>query len=114
MNQEQFVTSVQRCISSHELEELLHFEIIPSHLLNEANKLPSLPSSATNIRNVNDDRIDSYLSDDQLKQIAKHAANKNWSKLAITLGFLEYDIEAYKIQNNYDSAATVYTFFFFS
>jgi hypothetical protein len=52
------------------------------------------------------------ISDDELRQIASHAARKNWIRFATTLGFLEYDIEAYKIQNNQDSASTVNRVFF--
>lgn len=103
---------MQRSISPGELEELLRFEIVPTQLLEEANRLPSLRSSSTNIHSANDFGVDGLLSDNQLRQVASQASRKNWSKLAITLGFLEYDIEAYKVQNNYDSTATVNDFLF--
>ena len=98
-----------------ELEELLNFDIIPPHLLDEANMLPSLQGSATNIRSTNGfggggggapGDID-LISDEQLRQIANQSARRNWTKLALTLGFLEYDIEAYKIKHNNDPTATV-------
>jgi hypothetical protein len=98
---------VQRCITPGELEELLNFDIIPTHLLDEANTLPSLQSSSTNLRNPNSFSGSDLVSDEQLRQIAYQASRKNWTKLALTLGFLEYDIEAYKLRNNNDPAATV-------
>lgn len=69
--------------------------------------LPSLQSSTMNVRSTNDYGGSDGVSDDQLRQIANQAARKNWTRLALTLGFLEYDIEAYKTRNNNDSAATV-------
>jgi hypothetical protein len=98
---------VQRLIPPAELEEILHFDIIPSHILEEANRLPSLQASSTNLRNLNDYGHKSPISDDQLRQLAVQASRKNWPRLAITLGFLEYDIESYKVQNNNDTIATV-------
>jgi len=98
---------VQRYIAPGELEELLSFDIIPTQLLDEANMLPSLQSSSSNLRSTYDLSTSDVVNDDQLRQIANQAANKNWTKLALTLGFLEYDIEAYKLKNNNDSAATV-------
>jgi hypothetical protein len=107
LNQHQFITGVQRFIPPAELDELLHFDIIPSYILEEANRLPSLQTSSTNLRNINDYGYDDPISDDQLRQIAIQASRKKWSKLAISLGFLEYDIESYKVQNNNDATATV-------
>ena len=104
---QQFVTGVQRAIPENELNELLKFEMIPAYLLDQASALPSLPGSSTNIRTTNDFGIHDLVTDDQLRQIANQAQYKNWPKLALTLGFLEYDIEAYKIKNNNDSAAAV-------
>lgn len=86
---------------------MLSFTIIPSHLLDEANMLPSLQASAANLRSTNDYVVHDLIGDDQLRQIAGQAANKNWPRLALTLGFLEYDIEAYRARNNRDPAATV-------
>ncbi len=94
-------------MSPAELEELLHFDLIPPHLLEDANRLPSLQASSTNLRSTNGFGVDDLVGDDQLRQIASQASRKNWPKLALTLGFLEYDIESYKIQNNNDSTATV-------
>jgi hypothetical protein len=101
---------IQRLIPPNELEEILRFDIIPPYLLDDANRLPSLQSSSANLRGGNDFGIDEPVSDDQLKQIASQASRKNWQKLAITLGFLEYDIESYKIQYNYDSTEIVNIF----
>jgi hypothetical protein len=118
INQQQFVTGVQRTIPPHELDALLHFDIIPSQLLEESKKLPSLQSSSVNMfSTTNDFRDDNQMngnaliSDDELRQIANQAARKDWSKFALTLGFLEYDIEAYKVRNNQDAASTVNIFF---
>ena len=107
LNQQQFVAAVQRYFSPEELEEMLSFTIIPSHLLDEANMLPSLQASATNIRSTNDFAVNDLIGDDQLRKIAGQAVNKNWTKLALVLGFLEYDIEAYRARNHGDPAATV-------
>jgi hypothetical protein len=73
--------------------------------------LPSLQSSSVNIRSTNSFGAPDLVNDDQLRQIANQATRKNWTKLALTLGFLEYDIEAYKLKNNNDSAATVCVYF---
>ena len=104
---QQFVGGVQRHIPPDELEELLSFEIIPSKVLDEANMLSSLQSSAANLRHTYDAGAHDQVSDDQFRQIATQAAHKSWPKLALALGFLEYDIEAYKLKNNNDPAATV-------
>lgn len=108
LNQQQFVTGVQRLIPPDELEELLRFDIIPSHILEEVNQLPSLPGSAMDVRTTRDNYgSNDLISDDQLRQIANQASRKNWSKLGLALGFLEYDIEAFRAQNNYDNTAAV-------
>ncbi len=98
---------MQRFIPPAELEELLHFDIIPPYLLEDANRLPSLQSSSANLRSTNGFGVDDLVSDDQLRQIASQASRKDWPKLALVLGFLEYDIESYKIKNNNDSTAAV-------
>ena len=69
--------------------------------------LPSLQASSSNVRSAQSHPSTDLVTDEQLKQIANQSARKNWTKLALTLGFLEYDIEAYKVRNNGDSAATV-------
>jgi hypothetical protein len=69
--------------------------------------LPSLQSSSSNLRSTYDLGTSDVVNDDQLRQIANQVAQKNWTNLALALGFLEYDIEAYKLKNNNDSAATV-------
>jgi hypothetical protein len=107
LNQQQFVQGVQRCMSPSELDDLLHFSMIPSSLLDDANMLPSLQSSTMNLRHGHTVDADESLSDTQLRHISQQAAKKNWSKLALSLGFLEYDIEAYRVRNKNDSSATV-------
>lgn len=108
VNQQQFITGVQRAIPPPELEELLHFDIIPAHLLEEANRLPSLQSSSTNLRQPATYANDDLVSDNQLRQVANEASKRNWTKLALDLDFLEYDIESYKVQNNYDAVSTLF------
>lgn len=108
MNQQQFITGVKQYISARELDEMLSFNIIPANLLDEANMLPSLQSSSTNIRpGPTSFAIQDAVSDEQLRQIAQQSAKRNWARLALTLGFLEYDIEAYRVKNNGDSTGTV-------
>jgi hypothetical protein len=107
MNQEQFITGVQRCIPPQELQQLLRFEIIPSQLLSDVDHQPSLPTPTTSSRRPNDGGTGDMINDNQLRQIANQAARRDWEKLAIKLGFLEYDIESFKVQNNSDSAAAV-------
>jgi hypothetical protein len=109
----QFISGVQRNISAGELEELLSFEIIPSQVLDEANMLSSLQSSSINVRHTYDADTHDNISDDQLRQIANQASRKNWSKLALAIGFLEYDIETYKLRNKNDPSATVSFYFLF-
>lgn len=104
---QQFVTAVQRAIPQRELEEMLKFDIIPTNLLDEASMLPSLQGSQTNVRSTDNFGAHDLVSDEQLRQLAREISTRNWSKLAVTLGFLEYDIEAYKIKNNNDSTAAV-------
>jgi hypothetical protein len=110
---QQFITGVQQCFSQDELEELLKFDIIPTHLLDEANAIPSLQSSTTNLRSTNNFGANDLVTDSQLNEIANQAILKNWTKLALALGFLEYDIEAFKAKNNNDSAAAVSVIEFF-
>jgi len=110
---QQFITGVQQCFSQDELEELLKFDIIPTHLLDEANAIPSLQSSTTNLRSANDFGANDLVTDSQLNEIANQAILKNWTKLALALGFLESDIEAFKAKNNNDSAAAVSVIEFF-
>ncbi len=107
VDRQQFIMGVQRCIAPNELEELLSFDIIPSKILDEANMLPSLQSSSTNLRGAYEYGNSDLVHDDQLRQIANQIAGRNWTKLALTLGFLEFDIEAYKLKNNNDPSATV-------
>ncbi|CAF3376252.1 unnamed protein product [Rotaria socialis] len=107
INMSQFIMGVQRAIPPNELEELLKFDIIPAHLLDEASVLPSLQGSSSNIRSLDNFGSNDQVSDEQLRQIANQVANRDWSRLAVALGFLEYDIESYKVTNNNDSAAAM-------
>lgn len=87
---------------------MLNFTIIPTSILDEANMVPSLQSSSANMRTTTTNfGSNELVSDEQLRQIAQQAARKSWSRLALTLGFLEYDIEAYRVKNNGDSTGTV-------
>ncbi|CAF0891848.1 unnamed protein product [Didymodactylos carnosus] len=113
ITQQQFITGIQRHFPADQLDEVLKFEIIPSHVLDAVNILPSLQGSASNLRDQNAVMSEDYgmsdvVSDDQIHQIAGHAARKNWQKLALCLGFLEYDIESYRVQNNNDPTQTMY------
>ena len=108
LNQDQFISGVQRSIPPQELQQLLRFEIIPSQLLSDVDNLPSLPSPSTSSRRPNDTDTGDFISDNQLRQIAGQAARRDWESLAIKLGFLEYDIESFKVQNDSDPAATVW------
>lgn len=91
---------------------MLHFHIIPPEIIIESNRLPSPSLPVVHPTNMHEyDEFD-YISNEQLKQISYRAGKKNWPKLAYTLGFLEYDVEAYQQVNNYDSASTVNICFF--
>ncbi|UJR21492.1 hypothetical protein I4U23_024576 [Adineta vaga] len=107
LNMTQFIAGVQRCFSPGELEELLKFEIIPGHILEEANAIPSLQSSSTNVRDHPGFTSQDLVSESHLRQLAYQASRRNWTKLAVTLGFLEYDIEAFIAKNNNDSSAAL-------
>ena len=103
----QFIAGVQRCFAPGELEEILKFEIIPGHILEEANAVPSLQSSSSNLRDGNGIVASDLVTESHMRQIAHQASRRNWTKLAVTLGFLEYDIEAFIAKNNKDSSAAV-------
>ncbi|CAF0780810.1 unnamed protein product [Adineta steineri] len=110
LNQQEFVDGVLKFIPREELEDILEFHIIPPDILEEIDKLPGLPLPpiSTHDHDTADDVGINLVNDDQTKQIAVQLAKKNWRKLALALGFLEYDIEAYKVQNKYNDAATIY------
>ena len=103
----EFTAGVQRCFSPGELEDILKFDIIPVHVLEEANAIPSLQSSSTNLRDNDGFGASDRVHDSHLRQIAYQASRRNWTKLALTLGFLEYDIEAFIAKNHNDSSAAV-------
>ncbi|CAF1013617.1 unnamed protein product [Adineta ricciae] len=107
LNMAQFIAGVQRCFAPGELEELLKFEIIPGHILEEANAVPSLQSSSSNLRDSNGNAASDLVTESHMRQIAHQASRRNWTKLAVTLGFLEYDIEAFIAKNNKDSSAAL-------
>ncbi|CAF0758347.1 unnamed protein product [Adineta ricciae] len=108
LNQQQFVEGVLKFIPHDELAELLDFHIIPTAVSHEVATLPDLPLPP--MMSVNADHVigDDLVTDDQIKQLALQTSQKHWTKLILALGFLEYDIEAYKARNNYNAAATVY------
>jgi len=103
-----------------QLENILQFHIIPFKVIQETNLLPPLPLPPLEVhphphrkaRNYYDDDDDDsdIVNDDQLKQLAMRTSQRHWTKLLLNLGFLEYDIEAYKARNNYNAAATVTIF----
>lgn len=107
INQQQFITAVQRLIPAQQLEEILGFSIIPAQILEEANMIPSLETSTMNIRDNNPFSTVNLISDEQLRQIAVQSSSRSWHVLILNLGFLEYDIEAYLIQSNRDPIAAV-------
>ncbi|UJR27360.1 hypothetical protein I4U23_008652 [Adineta vaga] len=108
LNQQQFVEGVLKFIPHDELAELLDFHIIPTTVAHETANLPELPLPPSLTENAEDYIPDDLVTDDQIKQIAIQVAQRHWVKLLLALGFLEYDIEAYKVRNNYNAAATVY------
>ncbi|CAF3162391.1 unnamed protein product [Rotaria socialis] len=108
LNQKQFVEGVKRLIPRDELEEILGFNIIPAKLLDEVNRLPSPQLSVPNPRSKLNFHDYDLVSNDELQKISLQASRKNWPRLAYTLGFLEYDVEAYQELKNYDSEATIY------
>lgn len=69
--------------------------------------LPSLQASSTNLQSAHQSSNPDMISDEQLKLIAQQATKRDWSKFARALGFLDYDIEAYKVKNQNDSTAAV-------
>ena len=108
LNQEQFIAGVQRCFSPDELEQLLHFEIIPSKIIDEVNNVSSTGASLANVRSSSGSaKSHEIITDQQLRQIANQAAKRNWERLGLALGFLEYDIESYKIRHDADSGTAV-------
>lgn len=108
MTQEQFVKGMQRAIPPAHLEQLLRFEIIPSEVLNEMKDTSSMPPSNTQTpRSMNFTDRQDMISDNQLRQLADRVSQRNWRNLAIQMGFLEYDIEAYKTKNRGDPRAAV-------
>lgn len=113
----QFVENVKLNYSDYELNELLTYDLIPRDLLESAHMQQSLPGSNLNLgsrANLKSDNLTSSLNqplnieltDDLLEKVARKAINKDWEKLAIKLGFLEYDIQSYKSKNrgyNYET-----------
>ena len=104
MDEDQFVKGVQRCISRSELDRLFQFEIIPTELIRDMDDIQSPPSTSRPLDSVRDDGL---ITENQLRQIASRASKRNWQSLALKLGFLEYDIEAYKSKNPSDSQGAV-------
>ena len=112
LNQEQFIKGMQHAIPSHQLEQILRFEIIPSEVLDDVKDMPSLSTPTLQASRSNNYTPNDMISDDQLRQIADRVAKKKWENFAIQLGFLEYDIEAYKVKHRADPRATVCKFSF--
>lgn len=87
-----------------ELENILRFEIIPSEVLNSDDF--QSPQVTSRSQKESFRSFDANL-DNELRQIASRAATRNWQPLVMELGFYEYDIEAYKARNSFDSKETV-------
>jgi hypothetical protein len=102
LNQEQFIEGVQNCLPRDQLERFLHFEIIPLNVLSEVNHMPPLQSPS-----FNDNSHTGAISDNQLRQLADQLARRHWESFALRLDFLEYDIEAVKVQHRSEPRATV-------
>lgn len=119
----QFVTNTLKNYDEYELSEILIIDLIPNEALEQLNIEPKL-SSDKNTSNNNQNRNitsntnrpdygpishrgrrgaepngEEYLDNQLLESIAKKAVNKDWEKLSIKLGFLEYDIQSYKLKN---------------
>lgn len=72
----------------------------------ENNSLLAAPLATTrNQNNVSQDN--DLIEKDQFRQLADRAARRDWKNLAIALGVLEYDIEAYVAKNSSDPRAAV-------
>lgn len=121
ITESQFVDEILKNYDEYELSEIIVSELIPKNTLEELNMHPKISSdsndvmknirSKTNLRRSNDYQGGSQILDDRtLEAVAKKAINRDWEKLAIKLGFLEYDISTYKLKNrgyNYETMVEI-------
>lgn len=112
INETQFVTNVLRLYPEEQVKKMLDINIIPQDVLNETNMQPSMAGSQLNMRNDNKINLTSELDDRLLESVASKAIKKDWEKLAIKLGFLEYDIQSLKNKHKGNAYDTVWTTFF--
>lgn len=123
VTESQFVENVKVNYSDYELNELLTYDLIPTDLLESAHMQQTLPGSNINVdpnatvtspnNNFPGNQLTIELTDDLLEKIARKAINKDWEKLAIKLGFLEYDVQSYKAKNrgyNYDTVKKIFIY----
>lgn len=123
ISEEQFVKNTLKNYDEYELSEILIIDLIPREALEEMTIVPKEsgysntkdrsyrpPSRSNTLARKNHENSDQYLDNSLLEAIAKKAINKDWEKLAIKLGFLEYDIQSYKLKNkgyNYETMADI-------
>lgn len=124
ITEEQFVRNTLKNYDEYELSEILIIDLIPKEALEEMtivskdsnesytrnNNKGYRPPSRSNQLPQRHSTDDQYLDNALLESIARKAINKDWEKLAIKLGFLEYDIQSYKLKNkgyNYETMADI-------
>lgn len=112
INETQFVANVQRHYPEDQLRKALNIDIIPPELLDEANMNPSVAGSRFNMKKdptpmSNSSYMSIELDNQTLEMVASKAIKKDWEKLSIKLGFLEYDIKEAKSKNNGKAYDTV-------
>jgi hypothetical protein len=130
IQEHQFVTNVLKNYDEFELNEILTVDMIPKEVLENSevpmndpreehrgatdNKRRAAVSFKESYngpsRTGHNSRFESseeYLDNRTLESVAKKAVNKDWEKLAIKLGFLEYDIQAFKLKNKGYNLETV-------
>lgn len=119
------MTNVLRLYPEEEIKRLLHVDLIPPELLNETNMNASVAGSRLNMsrRDVGNraggggggmrNQVSVELDDETLEMVAAKAIKKDWEKLSIKLGFLEYDIREFKSRHNGKAYDTVNNKLFF-
>lgn len=118
VNETQFVTNVLRHYPEDQLKKILSIELIPPELLDQVNMNPSVAGSHLNMKKdtmmttknssfSSSNHMKIELDNQLLEEIASKAIRKDWEKLAIKLGFLEYDIKDIKSKNNGKAYDTV-------
>lgn len=103
-----FIYNVKRLIPPRQLESYLKFDIIPPEIMESVNMEPSISGSMISMRNAREDiDLSSAITDAQLELIAQKITRKNWERLAQRLGYLDYDIDAFKAQNRGNITNTI-------